>query len=177
VLDQNDRGYAPFDKRTAVSVIVVIFLALITTAWTALSVTSPQRPIDNHIADHATQQPAAASAIPAGTIIAWYAKNKPIPPGWAICNGTNGTPDLRDRFLRGTGDPANIGKTGGANQHHHTVTTTVPEGEWKGSDWHWGETPWRAGPNPVKGGTSATATTSDAENLPPFTEVIFLMKR
>lgn len=41
---------------------------------------------------------------------------------WRICDGTNGTPDLRGRFLLG-GDEANTGATGGEEKH----TLTEPE--------------------------------------------------
>ena len=36
--------------------------------------------------------------IPKGTIIAFNSEN--APNGWALCDGTNGTPDLRGRFIR-----------------------------------------------------------------------------
>jgi len=45
-----------------------------------------------------------------------------IPSGWALCNGANGTPDLRDRFIVGAANGANPGTTGGAGTHGHTVT-------------------------------------------------------
>lgn len=35
-----------------------------------------------------------------GIIVAWTGSN--IPAGWALCNGQNGTPDLRGRFIIGT---------------------------------------------------------------------------
>jgi len=45
--------------------------------------------------------------LPKGLIIAWYPNPLPIdatklipPVGWLICDGTNGTPDLRGRFIR-----------------------------------------------------------------------------
>ena len=39
--------------------------------------------------------------IPVGTIMMFNDSSK-IPPGWAICDGNNGTPDLRNRFIKGT---------------------------------------------------------------------------
>jgi hypothetical protein len=49
------------------------------------------------------------------------------PAGWAICNGTSGTPDLRDRFIIGAGSSFAINATGGAygtgstGDHGHNV--------------------------------------------------------
>ena len=54
------------------------------------------------------------------------------PSGWALCDGQNGTPDLRDRFIVGTGSTYSSGNTGGANSvtltesqlpsHNHTFS-------------------------------------------------------
>ena len=32
-------------------------------------------------------------------IIAWFGTLNEIPENWAICDGTNGTPDLRNKFI------------------------------------------------------------------------------
>lgn len=58
------------------------------------------------------------AALPPGSIIVWTSKD--IPNGWAICDGTNGTPDLRDRFIVGAGNTYTLNATGGEN----TVTLT-----------------------------------------------------
>jgi len=50
--------------------------------------------------------------IPRGTIAMFYGATAPA--GWAICNGTNGTPDLRDRFVVSVGPSYALGATGGA---------------------------------------------------------------
>jgi hypothetical protein len=61
--------------------------------------------------------PPVPNPIPPGTIIAWYSTTQaPIPAGWKLCDGTGGTPDLRDRFIRGTGDYAKVGTPGGSNE-------------------------------------------------------------
>ncbi|CAF1332399.1 unnamed protein product [Adineta ricciae] len=44
--------------------------------------------------------------IPSGGIILWNGTEKAIPLGWEICDGTNGTPDLRDKFVIGSGSGA-----------------------------------------------------------------------
>lgn len=46
-----------------------------------------------------------------------------IPTGWQLCDGTNSTPDLRDRFIVGSGSTYSAGDTGGAN----TVTLTTAD--------------------------------------------------
>jgi len=50
--------------------------------------------------------------VPPGAIIMWNSAT--IPAGWALCNGSNGTPDLRDRFIVGSGSSYTVGATGGA---------------------------------------------------------------
>lgn len=40
-----------------------------------------------------------------GTILPYVGSINDIPSGWYLCDGTNGTPDLRDRFLEGSDIP------------------------------------------------------------------------
>jgi len=56
---------------------------------------------------------AQATAVPSGGIIAWSGSIGSIPSGYVLCNGSNGTPDLRDRFLVGSGTSYSVGSTGG----------------------------------------------------------------
>ena len=56
-------------------------------------------------------QQVAQSAIPTGTIVAYNGDIAPV--GWAVCDGTGGTPDLRDRFIIGAGNNFSRGQTGG----------------------------------------------------------------
>ncbi len=42
-------------------------------------------------------------AVPKGVIVMWSGKVDQIPAGWVLCNGDNGTPDLRSRFIVGAG--------------------------------------------------------------------------
>jgi microcystin-dependent protein len=66
--------------------------------------------------------------VPMGGIIMWSGAVASIPTGWALCDGTNGTPDLRERFIVGAGGdnptvavngtfggPYNPNTTGGSN--------------------------------------------------------------
>lgn len=50
-------------------------------------------------------------AIPVGGIIMWSGTIAAIPSGWALCDGTNSTPDLRTRFVVGAGSDAGPGET------------------------------------------------------------------
>jgi hypothetical protein len=58
-------------------------------------------------------------AIPTGIIIFWSGTIATIPAGWALCNGGNGTPDLRSKFVKGAAAGNNPGGTGGAATHTH----------------------------------------------------------
>lgn len=78
-------------------------------------------------------------AFPSGGILMWYGNIASIPSGWFLCNGSNGTPDLRDRFVVGAGSTYAVNATGGSNTvtlteaqlatHSHPVTaSTGPAG-------------------------------------------------
>lgn len=56
-----------------------------------------------------------SSSVPQGSIIPWYGSPGNIPNGFALCDGKNGTPDLRDRFLVGAGNAYKLGDIGGEN--------------------------------------------------------------
>ena len=52
------------------------------------------------------------SGVPAGIISMWSGAIAAIPAGWLLCDGTNSTPDLRDRFVIGARqDGAGAAKT------------------------------------------------------------------
>ena len=58
-----------------------------------------------------------------GMIMMWSGTIATIPSGWVLCNGSNGTPDLRSKFIVGAGSIYAVGATGGAD----TVTLTVDQ--------------------------------------------------
>jgi microcystin-dependent protein len=68
-----------------------------------------------YTAANLTQAAINALAFPVGTIIMWYGALGGIPAGFQACDGTNGTPDLRDRFVVGAGTSYAVGASGGAN--------------------------------------------------------------
>ena len=51
--------------------------------------------------------------IPVGGIIMWSGTIANIPTGWALCDGNNGTPNLRDRFIVGAGSAYAVANVGG----------------------------------------------------------------
>jgi microcystin-dependent protein len=73
--------------------------------------------------------------IPKGTIIMFNGSE--IPEGWLLCNGENGTPDLRNRFIVGAGGNYNLNNTGGSDTvvlnvtqipaHNHNGTCSTSE--------------------------------------------------
>ncbi len=75
------------------------------------------------------------SAIPVGVIVLWNGAVASIPVGWAFCDGTNGTPDLRDKFIVAAGTINAVNTTGGTDNvtltatqlpaHTHTATTST----------------------------------------------------
>lgn len=62
--------------------------------------------------------------VPAGTIVMW--SGNIIPSGWAECNGSNGTPDLRGRFIVAAGQAPSTTVPGDLNPNY-TVNNTGGE--------------------------------------------------
>ena len=122
-------------------------------------------------------------------MVSWYGDKANVPSGWTICDGTNGTPDLRDRFIVGAGNSYSLKATGGANTvsltadqngpHSHSGTTSssqqtvVPGSDLLGTHSN----------NMGKWGTvNITLTTGSSgkgaahENRPPYYALYFIMK-
>lgn len=106
-----------------------------------------------------TQADNLMTLLPVGAIILWYSGLGGLPAGWQICDGTNGSPDLRDKFVRGAGGSYALGATGGAatasgntgssGAHTHTgtaaghslTTAEIPDhkhGGWIGNNYERG---------------------------------------
>jgi hypothetical protein len=76
--------------------------------------------------------PPAATPIPSGGIFLWSGSIGSIPAGYVLCNGSNGTPDLRDRFIVGAGSSYAVNATGGSADsivptHTHAATSVVTD--------------------------------------------------
>lgn len=61
--------------------------------------------------------------VPPGSILMWSGAVSTIPYGWVFCDGTNGTPDLRNYMIKGVPVSGEVLATGGAKQHTHTITS------------------------------------------------------
>lgn len=73
-----------------------------------------------------------ANGVPSGAIMLWSGSIASIPSGWYLCNGSNSTPDLRDRFIVGAGSTYSVATTGGSADavvvsHTHTATSSVTD--------------------------------------------------
>ena len=76
--------------------------------------------------------PAVSATFTAGMILIWSGSIGSIPVGWVLCDGTNSTPDLRDRFVVAAGNTYAVGATGGSADaivvtHNHTATSVVTD--------------------------------------------------
>jgi hypothetical protein len=67
--------------------------------------------------------------VPSGFIGMWSGSIASIPTSWLLCDGTNGTPNLRDRFIVGAGTTYAVAATGGSADstlptHTHTLSAS-----------------------------------------------------
>ncbi len=120
-----------------------------------------------------------------GFILAWSGSIATIPAGWALCDGNNGTQDLRDKFIVG------------ASQDDGGVAKSEVDGTLKQTGGSLGHThPYfgyghyhvlQAGTDiPDFAGTGAYSTdtsdepddgvTDNTDNVPPFYALAFIMK-
>ena len=66
------------------------------------------------------------TTIPAGVVVMWSGSPDKIPEGWALCDGTQQTPDLRGRFVVGYNrDDADYNAIGNKNAGSKTVTLGI----------------------------------------------------
>lgn len=134
------------------------------------------------------------ATIPSGIIVMWSGSIATIPSGWALCNGSNGTPDLRDRFVVGAGNSYAVAATGGSKDaivvsHTHTITdpghthantylstvsgTTGLQGNPGGTPVNYGY----AIPTATTGITvNSTGSSGTNANLPPYYALAYIMK-
>ena len=130
--------------------------------------------------------------LPSGIILSYNSTT--APSGWALCDGTNGTPDLRGRFILGTGQGANltnrtINGTGGAEthtlswnempSHTHTVGNRTGDRCGDGDIDHGNAYQFRADGWGWRGcgrTTSSAGSNYAHNNMPPYYVLTFIMK-
>jgi len=106
------------------------------------------------------------------SIAAWYGRLVDIPKHWGLCDGTNGTPDLRDRFVPGAGDTYAQKETGGAAIHDHVCDTDGHDHDLAGGTDITVGFGYRGFPstNPIQ------VVTDTATNHPPFRSLYYIMR-
>ena len=55
-------------------------------------------------------------------MLAWSGSPSDVPVGWALCDGNNGTPDLRGRFILGISNIHLLNQIGGEENHLLTLS-------------------------------------------------------
>lgn len=96
---------------------------------------APTAAVGTNTTQVATTAFVMANGVPVGGIVMWSGTVATIPANWALCDGTDGTPDLRNKFIIGAGSTYNPAATGGAATvtlleanlpaHTHTFTGTA----------------------------------------------------
>ncbi len=143
---------------------------------------------------------AVGTAIPSGVIVIWSGASSAIPAGWYLCNGSNGTPDLRDRFVVGVGTTYSVGNTGGSKDavlvsHTHTATVTDPghnhsinnstsvlralggqNGSNSGSNWRNDTISNNSATTGITVANSTEGVSGTNANLPPYYALCYIMK-
>ena len=126
-----------------------------------------------------------ASGVPSGVIVMWSGAANSIPSGWLLCNGQNGTPDLRDRFIVGAGNSYGVGTTGGSAQvtltesqmpsHRHGYNIISNYGPGGGGQ-HFVPDIYEENPERINY-TRYTGGNQPHENRPPYYALCFIMKQ
>ena len=117
-----------------------------------------------------------------GMIILWYGDTNNVPNGFALCDGTNDTPDLRDKFVVGAGSAYTPGDTGGADSVTLTVDQIPPHTHTYIDQYvviNAGYRPWPANNNDCAArniNSGSAGGGQSHENRPPYHALCYIMK-
>jgi hypothetical protein len=127
---------------------------------------------------------------PPDTILLFYGLETSVPPGWAICNGKNDTPDFSGRFLLGSGKGTDlterpVNQRGGEETHKltlaempsHSHTNTMRMGKYRsrgGQLLIWGFNEGEVWPYDIH--MNNVGDNKAHNNMPPFHVLHFIMK-
>ena len=130
--------------------------------------------------------------VPQGGIIMWSGAIDAVPTGWHLCDGTNGTPDLRNKFMVGAGSTYSVGGTGGSADaivvsHNHTLSDpshahTVPLVSYYGTLGSQVDGAKNTGSTTTTSFATTGITIASAgesgtnKNLPPYYAIAYIMK-
>ena len=124
-----------------------------------------------------------SSDFPIGGIIIWSGSQSDIPTNWQLCDGTNGTPDLRGQFIVGAGGDYAVGNTGGESEHTLTIAEmpshkhTIRSGPQTTGASSGTGIPNRFDLSSTSGsGTYSTGNSQPHNNLPPYYALCYIMK-
>jgi hypothetical protein len=168
-------------------------------AGTATGVTPTAGDSSTKFATTAFVNTALSGGFPSGGIILWNGSVASIPAGWYLCNGSNGTPDLRNRFVVGAGSTYAVAATGGSADaivvshshsassnvsdpgHNHTVgiqTKTLDQNAGGSSLAGAGTTTTSSAYTGISVSTSISSTGASGTNanLPPYYALCYIMK-
>lgn len=107
-----------------------------------------------------------------GLIAIWSGAIADIPAGWHLCDGNDGTPDLRDRFVVGAGWHFNPHDTGGSDTHTHTFTGSGHSHDLEAGDYIAAGVGFRA----VTSSEPSVGTTDPGSSLPAYYALAYIMK-
>ena len=129
-------------------------------------------------------------SVPVGTIVLWSGSANNIPDGWHLCNGADGTPDLRGRFVVGH-DPRDsdyaVKKTGGepthrltvdempSHRHSYTFKGADLDGSWDGDNYFYDASNHYDGNGNTRY-TDYTGGSQPHENRPPYYALCYIMR-
>lgn len=131
--------------------------------------------------------------LPVGAVLPWSGAGS-LPTGWAVCDGRNGTVDLRGRFVRGMPNPKPDTLTGGEEMHaltldeipahSHYVFFNEPgakNGKPDGykdheEQGHWGYYYWRGGIDTVSRVSKSSGGGKPHENRPPYYAIYYIQR-
>lgn len=121
------------------------------------------------------------SDFPIGGIIIWSGSENNIPNNWHLCDGTNGTPDLRGRFVIGAGGSYDVGATGGESEHTLTVDEMPSHNHGLPTAARYGSIGcvYKTGAENLNYDSISTNYTGGSQphnNLPPYYALCYIMK-
>lgn len=154
---------------------------------------APTASVGTNTTQIATTAFVLANGVPSGVILLWSGSVASIPTGWLLCNGSNGTPDLRSRFIVGAGSTYSVADTGGSANaivvsHTHSVVDPGHTHEQNGQTLGPGAGGFAFGAGslavPVNNtdsnttgiSISSTGSSGTNANLPPYYALAYIMK-